>query len=153
MKSVQALANKCYTSILGALGAGSAGTPGENFLSQTNAAPVAPGATATWSSSPFVSVTGRVEISAEMTLSKNGGTLAAADVVTFTMLRDGTPIGGQSRDTARANGADAIANGDLIWVDTPVPGASHTYAIIATILGGHTGGILTHEATIVVQDI
>lgn len=153
MKSVTAIANKAYVSILGALGAGSAGTPGENYLSQTNASGVVAGATAAWTSSPFVSVTGRVEISAEMTLSKNSGTLAAGDVVIFTMLRDGTPIGGQSRDTARTNGSDVIADGDLVWVDTPVPGASHTYAIIATILGGHTAGILTHEATIVVQDI
>jgi hypothetical protein len=153
MKSVEALANKAYTSILGALGSGASGSVSDNYLSQTNAAPVAPGTTATWGSSAFVSRTGRVEISAQMTLSKNGGTLAAGDVVTFTLLRDATPIGGQSRDSALANGADAIANGNLVWVDTSVPGASHTYAIVATITGGHTGGILTHEATIVVQDI
>lgn len=151
MKPLNAVAKAAYVSVLGALGAGSAGTPGENFLSQTNAAPVSAGTTVMWTSSPFVSVTGRVDISAEMTAVE--GTLAAGDVVTFTLLRDATPIGGQSRDTAHTNSADVIAFGALVWVDTVVPGASHTYSIKAAVTGGHTAGILTHEATIVVQDI
>jgi hypothetical protein len=158
MRSVDAFANKAITSTLGQLGAGASGSVTNNELSQLNAAPVAPGVTARWDSSAFVTRTGRVEVTGSMTLSKNGGTLAAGDVVTFQLVRDSgggqVPVGSQSRVAATAAGADAVAFGSLTWIDAgPAPGSSHTYGILATIAGGHTGGILTSEAAIVVADL
>jgi hypothetical protein len=158
MKSLHALANKAFTSVLGQLGAGASGGVTNNELSQTNAAPIAPGVTARWDSSPFVPRTGRVEITGSMTLSKNGGTLAAGDVVTFQLVRDSgggqVAVGSQSRVTVTAAGADAIASGALTWIDALVtPGTTHTYGLLATIAGGHTGGILTNEAAITLSDV
>jgi hypothetical protein len=159
MKKISALAIQAFTSILGSLGAGAAGGVTNDGFSQENAAPIAPGTSARWDSSALLLSSTRVFVSGLMTLSKNGGTLAAGDVVTFQLVRDtggGTIIiGPQVRATAVANGADAIAYAELTWIDTSVitPGTSHTYGIRATITGGHTGGVLTDEASITVFNI
>jgi hypothetical protein len=153
MKSIQALANKAYTSILGALGSGASGTPSNNEVSQLNAAPIAAGATVSWVASALVTRTGKVLVSVNMTASKNGGTLAAGDVVTFQMTRNGAPIGAQARVTATTAGGDVVATAALTWVDAlAVPGTSYAYGIIATP-SAHTCGLLVGEAAATAIDI
>lgn len=153
MKPTAALSKASYVSILGALGQGAAGDT-TNVLAQVPAAPVAAGTSARWDSSAFVSKTGRVLIIVQMTLSKNSGTLAAGDVVAFDISKDGGGfIGPDSRATAATNGSDVVAFGALSWIDTVTPGVSHTYGIVASITGGHTGGILTGEACVTLVDV
>jgi hypothetical protein len=152
MKSVTALANKAYTSILGALGRGASGSPSGNNLSQTNAAPIGPGATVEWDSSAFVSGTGKVLVVG--TISVAPGTLADGDAVTVQIFRDGTtPVGGTSEVGAVTATGSVKAFGVATFIDTPAPGASHTYGVRASIGGGHTAQILTGDATIVVVDL
>jgi len=152
MKAAQSLANRSVTSVLGSVGRGAAGSVTNNFLSQLNAAPIGPGVSATWAISAFVSKTGNVSLAGGATLSKNGGTLAAGDVVTFTLLRDGVAIGPDQRVTATTAGSDVVATASIDWVDTGALG-SHVYAIKATIAGGHTGGFLADEASVVAIDV
>ncbi len=152
-----ALALKSLVSVLGSLGSGASGGIESNNLAQTNAAPIGPNASVHWDSSSFVSRTGRVLIIGSMALSKNGGTLAAGDSTQFALVRDvaGVPItvGGPQRAGGVTTGGDVTSDSTLAFIDTVIPGSTHTYSISAIISGGHTGGILTGEATIVVIDL
>jgi hypothetical protein len=153
VKSAQAIANKARTAILGALGRGAAGSVTNNATGQLNAAPIGPSVSATWALSAFVSATGKVFLSGQVTLSKNGGTLTAGDEVTFTLLEDGTPIGSTTKATATTDGGDVIATSSLSWVNV-TDSASHVYAIRAAITGGvHTGGFLVAAAALSAIDI
>jgi hypothetical protein len=148
-----ALVRKSMLSVLGALGSGASGGVVANNLAQTNAAPIAIGALVRWDSSPFVSRTGRVLVTGSMTFSKDGGTLVAGDAVQFAIARDdATVVGGTGRAGAVAIGADVGASGSLSFIDSVTPGISHTYGIQAAT-AGHTGGVLTGEASIVVIDV
>lgn len=156
MKPISLIAKQSFLSILGTLSeAVPGGSPGHNSAALANAAPVAAGTTARFDSASFTTKTGRVQLAVSMTLSKNSGTLAAGDVVTFTIVRDSaTVIGSQSRFTAATDGSDVIAFSSLAWIDSGLtPGVAHTWGIIATIAGGHTGGILALEASVAVLDI
>lgn len=160
MKIIQrlAVARQATLSILGSLGSGASGGVVGNNLAQTNAAPIAPSTTPHWDSSSFTPRGSRVLVIATMTASKNGGTLAAGDGVTFSLIRDvgGTPVtvGGTERAAAATvTGGDVVANATLAFIDTVTPSAAHTYSIEAAPSGGHTAGILTGEASIVVIDL
>lgn len=145
---------KAQVSVLGALGEGAAGTPGANFISTFNASGVAASASPIFTAAPFVSRTGRVRVTANVTFSKNSGTLAAGDNVTVTLEKDAGAMGGQQRAVAATDGSDVIASASLTWIDTVTPGSSHTYGVQASgISGGHTAGILATECVLTVQDV
>lgn len=147
------LTSKAIVSVLGALGAGAAGSVTNNHLSQLNAAPIAPSTTPTWTASAFTSRTGAVRVQAQMTVSKNGGTMAAGNVISYSLLRNGSAIGGTARVTAATSGSDVTAFANLAWIDNaPVDGA--IYAIEAVInAGSSTAGVIASEASITVMDV
>lgn len=154
MRPIALLSKQAFVSILGALGQGAAGTPGNNNLSQQNAAPIALGAVLNWTSSAFTSRTGKVLVLGTMTMSKGGGTLVAADQVIFVLVRDqagaNIPISASVRIGAVTTGADVCAIGFAAVVDSPPTGA-HTYTIQASAV--HTGTVLTAEASITAIDV
>lgn len=157
INTMRAMSKKAQLAVLGALGNGAAGSPSNNHQAILNAAPIGPAISPSFTSAPFVSRTGSVEIIVTATLSKNGGTLAAGDTVTFTLVEDtgpGTLIGGEARVTATTSGSDVVATASLAWITGVTPGVSHVYSVVATIAGAsHTGGFLIGEAVVVLKDV
>jgi len=147
MNSLTALANRAFTSILGAIGSGAAGGPSSNNLSQINAAPIGPSATPQWDSSPFTSRTGRVLVMGTMSLS--GGTLADTDQVTGNLLQDGVGISAQTVTGA----SGAVADFASVMIVTVTPGVAHTFSVAASVGGGHTASIATGHANITCIDL
>ncbi len=147
------IAKKSLVAVLGALGQGAAGSVTANFDNELNAAPVAAGVTAAFQGSVFTTRTGRTLVSGGMTLSKNSGTLTAGDVVTFQLTNNGTPIGPTRTVTATTAGSDVVATCAITWVDTNVAATACRYGILATITGGHTGGVLADQASITAVDL
>lgn len=157
MRSMAALVNKAYLSILGSLGSGASGTPVGHNDCETNGAPIgSPSATVDWTSSSFTSRTGKVLVIGIATFSKGSGNLADGDLVTFNLVRDigGTPVtvGGQVRVGAVTAGSDVCAYATYAFTDSVTPQTAHTWSIQAAS-GGHTGIFATAEATIIILDI
>ena len=148
MKSLQALAQSAYTSILGALGTGApGGSPTGNNISQINAATIGPSAAPQWDSSPFVSKTGRVLVQGFMSLS--GGTMAPGDQIIGALLQDGVAISAQAFVASEGG----LAFFSAVQAVTVTPGVSHVYSITSTVGGGHTAEIVTGRANITVIDL
>lgn len=150
--------NLARLAALGALGSGASGGVTNNGSTSLLGSPVAPATTVDYTSAAHICKTGRVLVIADITASKNGGTIAAGDQVTLTLQRDigGTPVqvGGDKRVGAITTGTDVAAAGSLSYVDTVTPGSTHTYSIQAAVnTAGHTAGILADEAQVTVIDL
>lgn len=151
MKSVTALANKAYTSILGSLGAGAGPEGNPNFLAQTNAAPLAAAQTNTWTSSAFVAkFTGKVLVIGEINVTAS----AVDDSVGYSLEEDGTPIAGPVQPSIPVGHTNAQGYGIVAWIVSVAVGSSHTFAIAAAnATVGHTVATATGGASIIVYEL
>jgi hypothetical protein len=120
-----------------------------NFLAQTNAAPIGPALTVTWSSSPFTTTVGKtVRVRGEIS-----GTTSAIDLaVGVVLLRDGLPIGptGVALDSGHLDGKFAAS---IPWIDTLLAvGGPHVYSIQAFTTAANTITVPIGGAAIVVEE-
>jgi hypothetical protein len=120
-----------------------------NHISQTNGAPIAAGGGAgsagnqvTWTTSSFVSKSsGKVLIMANMYVRAS----AVDNEIEFFLVRDAGGVEVLVGAAAILGAGHVIADCSmaLSWIDSVVPGASHTYAIRAgNLTGGQTVQVL-----------
>jgi len=153
MKSVTALANKAYTSILGSLGQGTA-TEIPNFAAATNGAPIAPAQTNTFGIAGFVAhTTGRILLLGLMSCNCSN----AADEVLFQPTVDGLVVPASGGAQVSVGGADLnhVAPGVIMWIESvAVNGAPHAYGILATNgTAGHTVSTGPGFATVLLYEL
>lgn len=151
MKSVTALANKAYTSILGSLGAGAGPEGNVNFQASSNPAPIAAAQTNTYTGAAFVSkFTGKLLIVGEINVTAS----AVDDSVGYSLLEDAAPIAGPVQPSIPVGHTTAQGYGIVAWIVSVAIGSSHTFAIAAAnATVGHTVATATGGASIIVYEL
>jgi hypothetical protein len=151
------------TGATGATGTGSPGATGatgathaSNTLASVSGA-ISATTSPTYTSAPFTSVTGKVLVTATMSLNNAGTgspTMAAGDAIAFALQQDGGDVGPLEYVTGAilAGGSNVAATGSISYILSPSAGA-HTYGIACAVGGGHTGSVLASGASISVTDV
>jgi hypothetical protein len=154
MRSVTALANKAYTSILGSLGQGTSGSS-PNALSQLNAAGIGPSNTIAFDSSPFTCrKSGRVRIQVYATIQSGGGTLAPLDTISIVIRRDDTTVIGGGAATTVETSAAGLYYVSYAFDDVGVAlGVPHVWGLFVTIGNAHTATLGAAAGAVLIEEL
>lgn len=131
-----------------------AAAAGRNNDFEVNTGIIPASGTPTLSAVAFTSQTGRVRIDGAMSISAQGGSLAALDQLVMGILRGGSlvPGAGQEITTVEASAAGTYFVSGFV-IDTPPVGTPVIYSVRVSVGGGHTAGVNTGQAQILIQDL
>lgn len=126
----------------------------QHNTSVVNGSAVGPAATIAFAAPSFtVGSSGKVLVMG--TGIASGGTLAAGDLVSGILTRDGVTIPGSAAPftAVAAEGTPVAATITGFWIDAAAPNTAHVWAIQAAIGGGHTAVFSIDQASVTLLEL